>query len=414
MEASAATRPTRPAPRVPARLLRLASDERLVEHVRGGSEAAFEAVFDRHHRGILAFCRHLLGSAEEAEDAVQHTFMAAYRSLIGSRQPIQLRAWLYTIARNRCLSVLRARRETPVHDLDELPTENLSAEVQRRQDLRDLLHDVGGLPEEQRSALVLAEVGGVSHDEIAQVLGVQREKVKALVFQARSSLIASRDARETPCDEIRVQLAELRGGALRRNSLRRHLKVCPGCRDFRVAVQDQRKMLALALPVAPTLLLKQGVMAGALGSGAAAAGERLRPGDSRARSEAGRCSPAVGRPSRPRCWRSPRSQGVARSASRRRCRTSRPRLRRPPRRAVAVAESTAGPRRGSPRKSSEEWAARLRPRSEATSRTRSAVRPSAAPSSARTAAKGWSSGPTERRSVSQSPSQKACRSPRSP
>ena len=189
-----------------------------------------------------------------------------------------MRAWLYTIARNRCLSVLRARRETPVDDLDELPTENLSAEVQRRQDLRDLLHDVGGLPEEQRAALVLAEVGGVSHDEIAQVLGVQREKVKALVFQARSSLIASRDARETPCEDIRMQLAELRGGALRRNSLRRHLKVCPGCRDFRAAVQDQRKMLALALPVAPTLLLKQGVMAGALGSGAAAAGGTVAAG----------------------------------------------------------------------------------------------------------------------------------------
>ena len=272
MEASAARRPTQSGPRVPARLLRLASDERLVEHVRGGSDAAFEAVFDRHRRGILAFCRHMLGSPEEAEDAVQHTFMAAYRSITGSDRAILLRPWLYTIARNRCLSVLRARREQPVEDLHELPTENLSAEVQRRQDLRDLLHDVGELPEEQRAALVLAEVGGVSHDEIAQILGVQREKVKALVFQARSSLIASRNARDTSCEEIRVQLAELRGGALRRNTLRRHLKVCPGCRDFRAAVQDQRKMLALALPVMPTIALKQGVMAGALGSGAAAAG----------------------------------------------------------------------------------------------------------------------------------------------
>jgi RNA polymerase sigma factor (sigma-70 family) len=272
MEASAARRPTHPGPRVPARLLRLASDDRLVEYIRNGSEAAFEAVFDRHHRGILAFCRHMLGSAEEAEDAVQHTFMAAYRSLIGSSRPIQLRPWLYTIARNRCLSVLRARREKPVEDLDELPTENLSAEVQRRQDLRDLLRDVGELPEEQRAALVLAEVGGVSHDEIAQVLGVQREQVKALVFQARSSLIASRDARDTSCEEIRLQLAELRGGALRRNTLRRHLKACPGCREFRAALQGQRKMLALALPVVPTLALKQGVMAGALGSSAAAAG----------------------------------------------------------------------------------------------------------------------------------------------
>src|SRR5215217_4143880 len=265
MEASAARRSAHRAPRVPARLLRLASDDRLVEYVRGGSEPAFEAVFDRHHRGVLAFCRHMLGSADEAEDAVQHTFMAAYRSLLASRRPVQLRPWLYTIARNRCLSVLRARREKPVDDVGELPTENLSAEVQRRQDLRDLLHDVSGLPDDQRAALVLAEVGGVSHDEVAQVLGVQREKVKALVFQARSSLIASRAARETPCDEIRLQLSELRGGALRRNTLRRHLKTCPGCREFRAALQEQRKMLAVALPVVPTIALKQGVMASALG-----------------------------------------------------------------------------------------------------------------------------------------------------
>src|SRR4051794_41552086 len=89
METSAASRPF-PRPQVGARsavLLRVASDERLVDHVRAGSEAAFEVVYDRHHRGILAFCRHMLGSVEEAEDAVQHTFMAAYRALLGSDKP---------------------------------------------------------------------------------------------------------------------------------------------------------------------------------------------------------------------------------------------------------------------------------------------------------------------------------------
>ena len=100
----------------PARLLRLASDERLVEHVRSGSEAAFEALFDRHHRGVLAFCRHMLGSVEEAEDAVQHTFLAAFRELVGSRKPVQLRPWLYTIARNRCLTLLRTRARQAVGD----------------------------------------------------------------------------------------------------------------------------------------------------------------------------------------------------------------------------------------------------------------------------------------------------------
>ena len=74
--------------RLPSGLLRLASDERLVELLRGGSEAAFEALYARHHRGVLSFCRHMLGSAEEAEDAVQHTFLAAYRDIAGSSKEL--------------------------------------------------------------------------------------------------------------------------------------------------------------------------------------------------------------------------------------------------------------------------------------------------------------------------------------
>ena len=225
-------------PRVPARLLRLASDERLVERARAGSEAAFEAIFDRHHRGILAFCRHMLGSVDEAEDAVQHTFLAAYRELArAGDRPLHLRPWLYTIARNRCITVLRGRRHEAAGAVVEPSTDHLSAEVDRRNDLRDLLRDVAGLPEEQRAALVLSELGDMGHDEIAAVLGCRREKVKALVFQARSSLIASRTARETPCAEIHEQIATLRGGSLRRTELRRHLRECPGCREFRDQVR---------------------------------------------------------------------------------------------------------------------------------------------------------------------------------
>lgn len=230
METSAALRP------IPG----TASDERLVASVRGGSEAAFEALYDRHLHGILGFCRHMLGSAEEAEDAVQHTFMAAYRDLVGSQKPVQLRPWLYTIARNRCFTMLRGRRESHLTAADEPSTENLSSAVQRRQDLRDLLADLAALPEDQRAALVLTEFGAVPHDEIAIVLGVPRDKVKALVFQGRSSLIASRTARDTPCAEIRPQLTSLRAGAVRRTTLRRHLRECPGCRGFRTEVVADR------------------------------------------------------------------------------------------------------------------------------------------------------------------------------
>jgi len=258
--------------RMPARLLRIATDERLVELVRGGSEPAFEVLYDRHHRGVLSFCRHMLADAGEAEDALQHTFLAAYRDLQRSAKDIRLRPWLYAIARNRCLSVLRARRERPVDELGELATEHLSAEVQRRDDLRELLRDLSALPDDQRAALVLSELRAVAHEDIAQVLDCPREKVKALVFQARSSLAASRAGREASCEEIREQLATLRGGALRRTTLRRHLDVCPGCRAFRDEMRVQRRALAIVLPVVPSAGLKEAVLGSVLGGGGAAGG----------------------------------------------------------------------------------------------------------------------------------------------
>src|SRR4051812_46809798 len=142
MATTSAPPPTAALVRRPRRTLRFAREDELVRLVRCGDESAFEAIYDRHHRGILAFCRHMLSSREEGEDAVQHTFAAAYRDITGSDKPIQLKAWLYTIARNRCLSVLRARREQVSIDDAEPATEGLASEVQRRQDLRDMLRDL--------------------------------------------------------------------------------------------------------------------------------------------------------------------------------------------------------------------------------------------------------------------------------
>ena len=111
--------------RLSPRLLAPLPDNRLVDEVRRGNEAAFEVIYDRHHRALLAFCRHMLGSQDESEDAVQQTFVSAYRDLAGSEKPIKLKAWLYTIARNRCLSILRARREEAA-ELADIPTAGLS------------------------------------------------------------------------------------------------------------------------------------------------------------------------------------------------------------------------------------------------------------------------------------------------
>src|SRR4051812_11352969 len=265
-------------PARPRRFVRSQPDERLVALVRAGDAAAFETIYDRYARGLVAFCRHLLGSVEEAEDAVQHTFLAAHRSMLADARELHLKAWLYAIARNKCISMLRVRRERLGldDDLEVVPsTAGLSSEVEQREDLRALLGDLQRLPHDQRAALVLAELGAHNHDEIAEVLDVRREKVKALVFQAREALIAARTARETPCAEIREQLATARGGALRRGNLRRHLDECPGCRAFRMDVQRQRAAMAIVLPVVPSLALKEAVLGGlasATGVGAAVGG----------------------------------------------------------------------------------------------------------------------------------------------
>ena len=135
-------------------------------------------------------------------------------------------------------------------ELDDVSTDGLSAEVERRDDLRALLGDLGRLRDDQREALVLSELRALPHEEIAAVIGVPPAKVKALVYQARQNLSLDRQARETPCAEVRETLAVPTSGALRA-PLRRHLATCDGCRAFRAEVRSQRRALAILLPVVP-------------------------------------------------------------------------------------------------------------------------------------------------------------------
>jgi RNA polymerase sigma factor (sigma-70 family) len=263
-------------PLVRVRLGRL-SDDRLASFAATGDERAFEELYDRHHGALLGFCRHMLGSREEGEDALQQTFLRAHRALLLHGAPDDVRPWLFAIARNRCRSIHAARKDSLGADVElDTSTDGLAADVEQRADLRALLADIGELPEDQRSALVLAELADMPHEQIGAVIGVPGSKVKALVHQARTHLIAEREARETPCEQIREQLATARGGELRRGPLRRHLNRCEPCRDYRKAVAEQRIALGLLLPVIPSAGLKDAVL-GAIGAGggggaAAAAG----------------------------------------------------------------------------------------------------------------------------------------------
>jgi RNA polymerase sigma factor (sigma-70 family) len=264
---------TRASVRTPLRLGRL-GDHRLAELAAAGDERAFEVLYDRHHRPLLGFCRHMVGSREEAEDALQQTFLRAHRALAEHGPPDDLRPWLFTIARNRCRSLLAVRRAETEVDEELASVDGLGEQVQARADLRAIVADVERLPDDQRAALVLAELADLSHAQIGDVIGVRTDKVKALIHQARTTLIAERDARERPCEDVREQLATARAGVLRRGPLRRHLRQCPSCSAYRDAVAEQRRALALVLPVIPSAGLKAGILGAAstATAGGAAAG----------------------------------------------------------------------------------------------------------------------------------------------
>jgi hypothetical protein len=113
---------------------------------------------------------------------------------------------------------------------------------------------------------------------------VRREKVKALVFQAREALMGWRTARETPCAHVREELATVRDRALRRATIRRHVELCSGCADYEAAVRSQRAALAIALPVAPAAA---GLRAAVLGWAAGGSGLGAAVGAGSATSAAG-------------------------------------------------------------------------------------------------------------------------------
>src|SRR3954468_23403232 len=117
MEVSA-LKPTALVMRGPTPLLRLQSDERLVALTRRGNQAAYEALVGRYQSRLLSFCRHMLGSKEDAEDVLQEVFAAAFNAMHADERPINVRPWLYRIARNRSLNHLRRTQAIGVDSMD--------------------------------------------------------------------------------------------------------------------------------------------------------------------------------------------------------------------------------------------------------------------------------------------------------
>src|SRR3954471_18660379 len=184
MEASALHAPVLARRPLSSPLLRLRSDEQLVSLFRAGSEDAFAVMHDRYRQRLFAYVRQMLSQASraDAEDVLQDVFVRAYGALRADGREINLRAWLYRVAHNRCIDHLR--RPTPpaseIFELSRTPLQDPIETAQRRDDLRRLVEDVGRLPEQQRSALLMREIDGLAYADIAEALDVTVAAVKSL------------------------------------------------------------------------------------------------------------------------------------------------------------------------------------------------------------------------------------------
>lgn len=167
--------------------LRAQPDRRLVDLVRGGYDAAFEEIVRRYRRPLDRFAAAIVGG--RSEDVTQDAFSKALLALRGSEAEIELRPWLYRVVRNTALNDLRDRAPAAEELAETLPGgRSAAAEAEAREQLRDLMARLQALPEPQRAALVMRELEGLSHEEIAAALGVSGGAARQAIFRARASL----------------------------------------------------------------------------------------------------------------------------------------------------------------------------------------------------------------------------------
>jgi len=281
VEVSALTHSSVPGLSRPSPLLRLQSDERLVALTRRGQHAAFETLFSRYQSRLLSFCRHMLSSREDAEDVLQEVFTAAFNAILADEREINVRPWLYRIARNRSLNHLRRATAVGVDSMDiHFAEQGISTgdKVLRRESFRQLIADVRQLPETQRTALLLREIDALSYEQIALAMETTVPSVKSLLVRARISLAEATEARKLSCAEVRLELGEVAEGLIKLGApARRHVRDCERCHTFKKHLKDNNHALAAIFPVGPLLLVKH-LLLTKLGSTASAGSAHVASG----------------------------------------------------------------------------------------------------------------------------------------
>jgi RNA polymerase sigma factor (sigma-70 family) len=167
--------------------LRAQPDRRLVTLVREGYEAAFEEIVRRYGKPLGRYAASIVGN--RSEDVTQDAFSKALSALQSNDREIELRPWLFRIVRNTALNDLRDSPPSPEALAEAIAGgANPAEELERREELADLMRRLQALPEPQRAAIVMRELEGLGHEEIAAALGLSGGAARQAIYRARQAL----------------------------------------------------------------------------------------------------------------------------------------------------------------------------------------------------------------------------------
>ncbi|HEV7804766.1 MAG TPA: sigma-70 family RNA polymerase sigma factor [Solirubrobacteraceae bacterium] len=250
------------------------ADETLAGRAASGNDAAFTALYERYYGPLLGYTRSILRDAEDAHDATQNALESALRALPHRDSGRPLRPWLYKIAHNEAITIMRRRRpQTELQAAFEPTVPGPEVDAEQRGRLEQLVDDLQSLPERQRGALVMRELNGLSYDDIGSALGLTNEAARRAVFDARNALHDAAAGRDTACVSVRHSISDGDRRSLRARGIRAHLRSCDDCASFQRSIGARRADLHLLAP-----WVSGAALMGALGLGGGGGGALLAAG----------------------------------------------------------------------------------------------------------------------------------------
>ncbi|MDX6668188.1 MAG: hypothetical protein QOK04_1568 [Solirubrobacteraceae bacterium] len=255
-----------------------ARDKRLAYLAAGGDEGAFAAIYESYAEPLYRYCHAITRHDEDARDALQGTMLKALRAFSEQEQVGMLKPWLYRIAHNESVSLLRRRRpQAELSEAHEPSGADPHTVVAARAQLFELIDDVAQLPDRQRGMLVMRELEGLSYEEIGQTFAISPEAAKQQVYEARKALAEHHEGRRLSCEAVERVISGGDRRQLRGRRIRAHMRACVSCRQFKGAIPARAAAFGALTPPLPLALSAglalHGLHAGAVASTAALGGK---------------------------------------------------------------------------------------------------------------------------------------------